>query len=233
MIKLLSSIIDTLLAVVKWPVAALAVLILPFALIEADIPFLWTSLLGDGRPFLYGFVPCLVLSFLAVSWFRDSFFSTFEHELTHAVFAWLCFHKVTRFEASDGRNSSSDSENQNRLGAVWHTGNNWLISIAPYFSPTFLLPFYLVALLNPPPVFLVLVGMICAYHITSTYRETGLHQTDLKKVGYLFSFMFLPAANLIIYVASIYYFVYSHELAWQYINNTFLASYEFYSQFFP
>jgi hypothetical protein len=102
MIRLLSSIIDTLLAVVKWPVAALAVLILPFALIEADIPFLWTSLLGDGRPFLYGFVPCLVLSFLAVSWFRDSFFSTFEHELTHAVFAWLCFHKVTRFEASGG-----------------------------------------------------------------------------------------------------------------------------------
>lgn len=233
MIKLLSSIIDTLLAVVKWPVAALTVLILPFALIEADIPFLWTSLWGDGRLFLYGFVPCLVLSFLAVSWFRDSFFSTFEHELTHAVFAWLCFHKVTRFEASDGKNRSSDLENQNYLGVVHLTGSNWLISIAPYFSPTLLLPFYLVALLKPPPIFLVLVGMICAYHITSTYRETGLHQTDLKKVGYLFSFMFLPAANLIIYVASIYYFVYSHELAWQYINNTFLASYEWYSQFLP
>lgn len=233
MIKLLSSFIDAVLAVAKWPVAVLAVLVLPFTVIEANLPFLYTTLLGEGQPFLYGFVPCLVLSFIAVSWFRDSFFSTFEHELTHAVFAWLCFHKVTRFEASDGRNRSSDLENENYLGVVHSTGFNWLISIAPYFSPTLLLPFYPVALLNPPPVFLVLVGMICAYHITSTYRETGLHQTDLKRVGYLFTFMFLPAANLIIYVASIYFFVYDYEVAWQYINNTFIASYEWYRQFLP
>jgi hypothetical protein len=233
MVKLISGMIDSLLAVAKIPVAVLAILVLPFAVIEANFSFLWATLCGEGQPFVYGFVPILILSFLAVGWFRDSFFSTFEHELTHAVFAWLCFHKVTRFEASDGKNRSSDLGNQNYLGAVWHTGNNWLISIAPYFSPTLLLPFYLVALLNPPPVFLVLVGMICAYHITSTYRETGLHQTDLKRVGYLFSFMFLPAANLIIYVASIYYFVYGHELAWQYINNVFIASFEWYTQFLP
>lgn len=233
MLKLLSSIIDTVLAVIKWPVAALAVLILPFALIEANLPFLWTTLLGEGKPFLYGFIPFSVLSFLAVGWFRGSFFSTFEHELTHAVFAWLCFHKVTRFEASDGRNRSSDLENQNYLGVVHLTGSNWLISISPYFSPTLLLPFYLVALLNPPPVFLILVGITSAFHITSTYRETGLHQTDLKRVGYLFSFMFLPAANLIIYVATIYYFVYDCEVAWQYIKNTFVASYEWYTQFLP
>ena len=233
MVKLISSMIDSLLAAAKWPVAFLAVLVLPFAVIEADLPFLWTTLLGEGKPFLYGFVPCLVLSFFAVGWFRDGFFSTFEHELTHAVFAWLCFHKVTRFEASVGRKRSSDLENENYLGVVHLTGSNWLISIAPYFSPTLLLPFYLVALLNPPPVFLVLAGMICAYHITSTYRETGLHQTDLKRVGYLFTFMFLPAANLIIYVASIYFFVYDYEVAWQYINNTFMASYEWYTQFLP
>ena len=233
MFKLLSYVIDTVLTVAKWPIACVAVLVLPFVVIEAELPFLWTTLLGEGKPFLYGFVPFLVLSFLAVGWFRASFFSTFEHELTHAVFAWLCFHKVTRFEASDGRNRSSDLENQNYLGVVHLTGSNWLITISPYFSPTLLLPLYPVALLNPPPIFLVLVGMICAYHITSTYRETGLHQTDLKKVGYLFSFMFLPAANLIIYVASIYYFVYDYEVAWQYINNTFIASYEWYTQFLP
>lgn len=233
MIKLLSSIIDTVLAVIKWPVAALAVLILPFALIEADLPFLWTTLLGEGKPFLYGFVPCLIFSFLALGWSQGSFLKTFEHELTHAVFAWLCFHKVTRFEASDGRDRSSESENENYLGVVYLTGSNWLITISPYFSPTLLLPFYLVALLNPPPVFLVLVGMICAYHIASTYRETHFNQTDLKEVGYLFSFMFLPASNLIIYVASIYFFVYDYEVAWQYINNTFVASYEWYTQFLP
>ena len=233
MFKLISYIIDTVLTVAKWPIACVAVLVLPFLVIEADLPFLWTTFLGEGKPFLYGFVPFSVLSFLAVGWFRGSFFSTFEHELTHAIFAWLCFHKVTRFEATDGVNRGLDMQEQGYDGALYATGSNWLITIAPYFSPTLLLPFYLVALLNPPPVFLVLVGMICAYHITSTYRETGLHQTDLKRVGYLFTFMFLPAANLIIYVASIYFFVYDYEVAWQYINNTFIASYEWYRQFLP
>mgnify|MGYP003706133265 CR=1 FL=1 len=233
MVKLISNMIDSLLAVAKWPVAILAILILPFAIIEIDPPYLLATLLGVGQPFLYGFVAYLLLSLLFPSIFRGKFFSTFEHELTHAVFGWLCLHRVTRFEASDGINRGTDLEEQGYLGVVHLSGSNWLITIAPYFFPTLLLPLYLVALLNPPPVFLVLVGMICAYHITSTYRETGLHQTDLKRVGYLFSFMFLPAANLIIYVASIYFFVYDYEVAWQYINNTFMASYEWYTQFLP
>jgi len=233
MVKLISSMIDSLLAAAKWPVAFLAILILPFAIIEIDPPYLLATLLGVGQPFLYGFVAYLLLSLLFPSIFRGKFFSTFEHELTHAVFGWLCLHRVTRFEASDGINRGTDLEEQGYLGVVHLSGSNWLITIAPYFFPTLLLPLYLVALLNPPPVFLVLVGMICAYHITSTYRETGLHQTDLKRVGYLFSFMFLPAANLIIYVASIYFFVYDYEVAWQYINNTFMASYEWYTQFLP
>ena len=44
-----------------------------------------------------------------------------------------------------------------------------------------------------------LFGVLVAYHITSTWRETHRGQTDLQQVGWLYSLLFLPAANVISY----------------------------------
>ena len=228
MLTLLSNLLNAFISVCKWPVAVVALVILPFAIIEIDPPYLLATLLGVGQPFLYGFIAYLLLSLLFPSIFRGKFFSTFEHELTHAVFGWLCLHRVTRFEASDGSNRGTDSQEQGYLGVVHLSGSNWLITIAPYFSPTLLLPLYLVALLNPPAVFLALVGVICGYHLTSTYSETGLYQSDIQKVGYLFTFMFLPAANILVYGASLYYFIHGYGVARQYVFNVFIATFEWF-----
>jgi hypothetical protein len=42
-----------------------------------------------------------------------------------------------------------------------------------------------------------LLGIALGYHFVSTYRETHREQTDLKVLGSMFSWMFLPAANLL------------------------------------
>jgi hypothetical protein len=225
---LLSKFLNGVVHVCKWPLAIAAVILAPFAIIEIDLPFLYATLLGVGQPFLYGFMAYLLLGLCFRAKFRDNFFSTFEHELTHAIFAWLCLQRVTRFEASDGSDRSTESHAKGYLGVVHLSGTNWLISIAPYFFPTLLLPLYWVAWFTPPPGLLALVGVICAYHITSTYRETGLHQTDLKQVGYLFAFMFLPTANILIYAASLYYFMHGYHVARQYVFNVFIATFEWF-----
>ncbi len=50
----------------------------------------------------------------------------FEHELTHAIFAWCTGHRITAIHAS------ADSG-----GEVRFVGRgNWLITLAPYFFPT-------------------------------------------------------------------------------------------------
>ena len=78
--------------------------------------------------------------------------------------------------------------------------DNWLVTISPYFFPTasmillvcfWFLPFTGSMNLN------LLLGVSSAYHITSTHRETGGHQTDLQKVGFTFAVMFLPTANIV------------------------------------
>lgn len=184
--------IDRILAWLKWPIAALAVGLLPGAF--AAVFDLTRQILhrpGPLVPFLVGGGLYVILWYLI---FRHrllgTFFSTLEHELTHAIFAWLTWHRVTGLRASWYRGGQISIQG----------GANWLIAIAPYFFPT--ICFVLVPLLAIlPPVASPLasggMGFAFAYHAVSTRYETHLGQTDLQRVGWLFALLFLPTANLL------------------------------------
>ncbi len=144
-------------------------------------------------PFLGGFAAYVLVWRLFLrhpAW--GSLLSTFEHELTHAVFAWATLHPVVDFKAT------------------WRSGGhvkirgqgNWLIAIAPYFFPTAAVAVAL-ALMWLPPALLswtnALLGATIAYHVISTWKETHRRQPDLHKTGFVFAWLFLPGANLLSY----------------------------------
>jgi len=175
---------------IKWPIAVVAVVLLPMTLVAffgsiAGAAISWTILPLLGGTAIY----------FALWWgyFKDrklgSFLATLEHELTHALFALVTLHPVTGIKSS-----------WRRGGHLTFKGKgNWLITIAPYFFP---LPcMLLLGTLWLFPENLqnyshALIGMGLGYHFTSTFRETHSGQSDLKQVGWLFSLMFLPFANL-------------------------------------
>ena len=187
----LSHRLDRTLGWLKWPAAVaavvatvpavLAVLSLLRQIVAAPAPLL---------PFLAGFGGYLLIWWL---WLRrpifGSFVSTMEHELTHALFAWLTLHRVTGIRAT-----------WRQGGHITFVGQgNWLITIAPYFFPTICLFVLVLSWILPEPLRSMsdaLLGAAMAYHITSTMRETHAGQSDLARVGWLFSAMFLPAANI-------------------------------------
>ena len=144
-------------------------------------------------PFILGFVGYVVgwwLLFRKRSW--GSAFSTLEHELTHALFAVLTFHRVKSIKTTWDQ------------GGVMHFegGGNWLIMIAPYFVPTLSLVVLAVMFFmdgGGPHWLHIGLGATVSYHATSTWRETNREQTDLQEVGFLFAFLFLPAANVLSY----------------------------------
>jgi hypothetical protein len=190
----IAEVADRALALVKWPVAAIAVVFTP-ALAFA----LWDVIRGiahaprHAMPFLTGAAGYLVAWYLI---FRrravGSLFSTAEHELTHALFAWATFHKVVQFRATWSRG-----------GHIQYLGiGNWLVTIAPYFFPTLSL-FALIILAFLPREYAwwggAALGFTVAYHLTSTWRETHPQQPDLAKVGFPFAICFLPAANGLVY----------------------------------
>ncbi len=180
--------LDRILGLLKWPIAIVALVLAP-GLVYA-LAFVVRGVATAPR----SCVPCLIGAALySVFWFafgkrRMGFWSTLEHELTHALFAWATFHRVVGFSATVRSG-----------GHIRYTGRgNWLIAIAPYFFPTVSL-IWIAILTWVPGHHLELGGIVLgatvAYHVWSTWSETHRHQSDLREVGWLFSIVFLVAAN--------------------------------------
>ena len=183
--------INQLLAVMKWPIAALALASLP----AVAASLLWLAALVLQDPFAIS----LFFTGAATYWLLDrlifghqavgSWFSTLEHEITHAIFAWGTFHRVIGMHVTS----------HNGGHVTFTGGGNWLIYIAPYWFPTLCVPImvYSAWFSDPHPGWAVALGVAFMFHHLSTWRETHEGQTDLQETTFLFAWMFLPAANLI------------------------------------
>ena len=206
-----SSSIDYLLGAIKWPFAVACLIILPFSVIELSDSKIIVDVFSNNNAIIVGF---LVYFVAWVFYFSrptaGSFFSTFEHELTHAIFAWVTFKKVTGLTATW------------REGGVcyFEGGKNWLIFIAPYFFPTLMIVPIVLSFVVKREYFEaveMMLGAVMAYHMTSTYVETHLGQTDLKETSFLFAILFLPTANVVVYTTALIYFVRGSNEASDYV----------------
>ena len=77
----------------KWPLALMSPLLLPFAMLELWRSDILLTVVVSHQTFLLGSAAYL-LSWLFIFRrdFSGAYFSTFEHELTHAIFAWVTLH---------------------------------------------------------------------------------------------------------------------------------------------
>jgi len=113
------------------------------------------------------------------------------HELSHALWGLLHGRRVSQLRVSD------------RGGSVRIEKPNTLIVLAPYFFPFYTL---LVVMaygigslftdLTPwRPVWLSAVGLTWGFHVTFTVSALWDHQSDIQKVGRLFSYTFIFLLN--------------------------------------
>ena len=192
----MSQLISSLINALKWPLAIASLAALPgsvYALID-EIELISEDY-STAEPLLIGFAAYMVLWTVFLrsrSRRQGSFWSTFEHELTHILFTVLSFGRVRGLVASHREG-----------GLMQHEGSgNWLITVSPYFFPTLAVPILLIMLTlegEALEIARMTLGVIVAYHLTSTYRETHRQQTDLQIVGFGFAWCFLPTANLMSY----------------------------------
>ncbi len=110
-----------------------------------------------------------------------------EHEVTHAIFAIATGHRVTHLSAGA------------QGGELQCVGpGNWLLSLSPYFFPTFCVPVLLVMQVSRPewmPLWLVLFGIALHGHLRGTLREMHMQQPDLQRYGRRFSVALIVAAT--------------------------------------
>ena len=141
------------------------------------------------RYFLAGFGIFIPLWF---TWLKNKhFYSTFEHELTHLLVGLLFFKKPAHFTVT-----------RDAGGETGLYGGNFLITLAPYFLPTFsflMLPVYLIILPKFHLHYFILFGFVVAYHVFSTIQEFSYSQPDIIKSGKIFSTLFLVFTNILVY----------------------------------
>lgn len=179
---------DRLLELLKWPVAIILFLSLP-AFAKSLEAFNFTNL-----RYIAMFAGAIFF-FVARTMMEASVRTSMEvlaHEMTHAFFAMLTFHKVKGLRINpDDTGGSMSFEGE----------GNWLIIIAPYFFPLIgviaMLTISIYQLFAPMNLLICGVfGFVLGYHIDTVASQIHEKQTDLPKVGYPFCAVFLPPANL-------------------------------------
>ena len=165
--------------------------------------------------FIGGFVAFIPFWFM---WLKKiTFYSTFEHEFTHLIVGLLFFKKPVHFEVT-----------RHEGGLTEMYGGNFIITLAPYFLPTFgllLMPLYLVISDEFQLYFLAIFGVIISYHIFSTIQEFSFQQPDIYTTGKVFSIIFLIFTNIFFYGYILMFIQGGFFLANHFLIEGFLNSY--------
>jgi len=183
----MQTVLNRFLEMLKWPAALFMLLTLP-ALFQSLSWFKFSQL--KYLVMIGGFFVYFISRTMADSSVKSSM-QIIAHELTHAFFAFITFHKVKHIHVAEDDSGGLMS---------FEGEGNWLIVISPYFFPLFAFFFMLaVPLFGDYSRSLLMngiMGYFIAYHIDTVASQIHEKQTDLPKVSYKFCLMFLPGANL-------------------------------------
>jgi hypothetical protein len=175
--------IKTLIGLVLLPVCAGAALALARLLrVTGSADTFWVAFLGGAG--------CWLTIFLLLP--KPMWVYVFGHELTHALWAWLFGGRVKKFKVTA------------KGGHVVITKSNFLIVLAPYFFPLYVVAVVMVFALGHVLlgwtrhwVWLhFLVGAAYAFHITLTWHILQTRQSDITSQGYLFSSVVIYLGNI-------------------------------------
>jgi len=119
---------------------------------------------------------------------RDAFWSILEHEITHAVIAFIFRKRVRSLNARRARG-----------GSVYLDGGNLVIALAPYFLP---LPALVLAFIMPlvQPTYIqylaIALGFLYGFHFFPLLKEVHFSQPDIRSSGIIFSFIAILVGNV-------------------------------------
>ena len=184
----------------KWCKTIVAILLLPLCLGAAGA--LWRVLRASGGadvtwvPMLAG-AACWVVIFLLLP--RPMWVYVFGHELTHALWTWLFAGKVKKFKVTSN------------AGHVIVSKSNFLITLAPYFFPLFVVLIVVIFSIGHFVWnwhsyllwFHLFVGAAYAFHVTLTWHILKTRQSDIEQQGYLFSAVIVFLGNVLVLLIGI------------------------------
>ena len=121
------------------------------------------------------------------------------HELTHALWSFPFGGKLKKIRVSS------------KGGHVAITKSNFLVSLAPYFFPLYVVLIVIIFWAGNffwnwlPYVFLFyfLIGLAYAFHLTLTFKTLKIRQPDIVGEGYIFSMVIIFLGNMLVLLIGI------------------------------
>jgi hypothetical protein len=177
----------------KWVKFIIAIALLPVCAGAARALWLVVQRCGGldttWVPLLAG-AACWVIIFLALP--KPMLIYVFGHELTHALWTWLFWGKVKKMKISSAG------------GQVVISKTNFLITLAPYFFPLYVVLVVLGFALGHwiwnwhgyLVYFHLVVGAAYAFHVTLTLHVLQTQQSDVISQGWLFSGVVIFLGNV-------------------------------------
>ncbi len=177
-----------------------ALIVLPFCV--GIVMALWQIILGSGSALniwianLSG-VLCFVLIYFLLP--EPKWLYVLGHELTHALWSFPFGGKLKKMKI--GSNG----------GHVLVTKSNFLVSLAPYFFPLYVLIVIIIFIIGnliwdwTPYIllFYFFIGFAYTFHITLTFRILKIKQPDIVGEGYIFSTVVIFLGNMLVLLIGI------------------------------
>jgi hypothetical protein len=184
----------------KWAKTVIAILLLPFCAGAVGAFLRVVRETGSADTFWVAFVggaACWLVVFLLLP--APMLVYVFGHELTHALWTWLFGGKVKKFKATA------------RGGHVVISKSNFLIVLAPYFFPLYVVLAVLLFMIGHLffgwerhfAWFHLIVGAAYAFHVTLTWHILKTRQSDITSEGYLFSAVIIFLGNIGVLLAGL------------------------------
>ena len=141
---------------------------------------------------LYFILGTVAYIIMWIIWFskKGYFWSTLEHELTHAFFALIFFKKIHSISAS-----------RKKGGLITIEGGNAVIALSPYFFPLWTFIVIILKWILPVSLSMMcnfIIGYTYTSHILNLLKEYHPDQPDLKNAGLIFSIIFVLFVNIIV-----------------------------------
>jgi hypothetical protein len=187
-------------AMPKWAKTVVAVLLLPLCAGAVSALMKVLRATGSAETFWVAFVggaACWLVVFLLLP--KPMLVYVFGHELTHALWTWLFGGRVQRFKATANG------------GHVVISKSNFLIVLAPYFFPLYVVGVVIVFALGNLafgwerylPWFHLLVGAAYSFHVTLTWHILQTRQSDITSQGWLFSIVIIFLGHITVLLAGL------------------------------
>ena len=159
----------------------------------------------DGQRIPIGFLLGIALSWVIYGLVlrgNIEFVRVFRHELAHMLVG-LIYGRVYKFTAQDPGydDGDQDQEEEKALGKVWVAPTTFLSTLAPYCMPILAIPLIIGRAFIGGTLSHILdfaIAVILVFHLSTVFKQFRFSQSDIKKMGYLFSFLFVVTANFFI-----------------------------------